>query len=445
MDFDSLARKTDVEWIGQAPHEELHRGDHPLAPGGDPFYRPPAGFEHSDPGTVLRSRDVELAFLGLIPQRGQATQLLFRTSDRNGMPQATATTVLMPTERDRAQPCPILSYQCAIDAVDPRCFPSYALRRWARAIGSFAQLEFLLIAAALAQGWAVSVPDHEGPNGSWGAPYSPGYCVLDGVRAMLRTDRLGFAADTPVGLWGYSGGGLATGWAAEVSADYAPELNIAGAVLGSPVADPGHTLRRLNGSFWAGLPAMMIAALVRVYPELDQLIKEHATDGGHALLRSLESMTTGGALLKYHHYDLDSYVDEPLNQILEMPAVQHVFNDTRLGVNVPTPPVLLVQAVHDQIISIDDIDTLADAYAAGGADVTYHRDKFCEHVLLHPMSTPMVLGWLRDRFADRPLTDHLMRTKWPALLNPATYIGMVRLGLIVAKVIIGGEVHRRRL
>jgi len=60
---------------------------------------------------------------------------------------------------------------------------------------------------------------------------------------------LGLSATAPIGLWGYSGGGLATAWAAEVSGTYAPELNVVGAVLGSPVGDLGNTFRRLNGSF----------------------------------------------------------------------------------------------------------------------------------------------------------------------------------------------------
>ena len=51
------------------------------------------------PGTVLRSRDVELAFLGLIPQRITATQLLYRTTDMHGNPEAAATTVIVPAER----------------------------------------------------------------------------------------------------------------------------------------------------------------------------------------------------------------------------------------------------------------------------------------------------------------------------------------------------------
>ena len=269
MDLGSVAPLTGAEWIGQPPHEELQRGIRPLLPADDPFYDPPAGFEHSRPGTVLRSRDVELAFLGLIPQRFTATQLLYRTTDMHGNPEATVTTVVVPAERAPEAVTPVVSYQCAIDAVTSRCFPSYALRRRAVATGAIAQFEFLLIAAALAEGWAVSVPDHEGLKGMWGAPYEPGYHVLDGLRAALNTKRLGLSPSAPIGLWGYSGGGLASAWAAEMSGYYAPDLNIVGAVLGSPVGDLGHTFRRLNGTYMSGLPALVVAALADIYPELN--------------------------------------------------------------------------------------------------------------------------------------------------------------------------------
>ena len=43
---------------------------------------------------------------------------------------------------------------------------------------------------------------------------------------------------------------------------------------------------------------------------------------------------------------------------------------------------------------------------------------FSEHLLLHPMSAPMTLRWLSDRFDGKPLREHMMRTKWPTLLNP---------------------------
>jgi triacylglycerol lipase len=433
------------EWIGRAPHEDFQRGLRPVLPSRDPFYEPPEGFRHAAPGTVLRSRDVELGFLGLIPQRVRATQLLYRTTDRHGEPEATVTTVLVPAGHTHRHPRHVVSYQCAIDAVSARCFPSYALRRRAKAVGSLAQLEFLLMAAALAEGWVVSVPDHEGPHGMWGTPYEPGHRVLDGLRATLNFERFGLASDSKVGLWGYSGGGLASAWAAEVHDTYAPELNIVGAVLGSPVGNLGNTFRRLNGTQFSGLPALVIAALAKTYPALQRVVEEHVTDEGRATLQRLERMTTLEAVIRLFRADMDNLLRPPLEQVLSMPEVKDVFEDLRLGGTAPTPPVLIVQAVHDSVIAVDDIDELAHLYAEGGAKVTYHRDMFSEHMLLHPMSAPMTLRWLADRFADRPLDAHIVRTTWPTLFNPITYPGMWRLGRIVARVMTGGRVPFRPL
>jgi hypothetical protein len=64
----------------------------------DSFYLPPAGFESTAPGTILRSRKVphpigvgEVEF----PVEG-AWQLLYRTQDSLGKPEATMLTVLKP-------------------------------------------------------------------------------------------------------------------------------------------------------------------------------------------------------------------------------------------------------------------------------------------------------------------------------------------------------------
>src|SRR4051794_32424732 len=116
MDVGSAAPVTGAEWIGQPRHEKLQRGIRPQLPADDPFYDPPPGFQHAHPGTVLRSREVELAFLGLIPQRITATQLLYRTTNMHGEPDAAATTVIAPAERGPEAVTPVVSYQCAIDA-----------------------------------------------------------------------------------------------------------------------------------------------------------------------------------------------------------------------------------------------------------------------------------------------------------------------------------------
>ena len=51
--------------------------------------------------------------------------------------------------------------------------------------------------------------------GYWmGQPYAGQGLMTDGLRATLNFERFGLAADSKVGLWGYSGGGLASAWAA---------------------------------------------------------------------------------------------------------------------------------------------------------------------------------------------------------------------------------------
>ena len=235
------------------------------------------------------------------------------------------------------------------------------------ALGALAQFEFLLVAAALAEGWAVSVPDHEGTDGIWGTPHEPGYRVLDGLRAALGYERLGLSPTAPIGLWGYSGGGLATAWAAEVCGDYAPELNIVGAVLGSPVGDLGHTFRRLNGTLLLG-PARdgggrAVPRLPRPGPgdpastpptrarrcwpalENDDHRARRAADGRHGHGRPASTARW--------------------RKSSTAPRCSTSSTTSSWAPRCPTPPVLIVQAVHDQIVSVDDIDELADSYSAG--------------------------------------------------------------------------------
>ena len=152
---------SDAQWIGRPPHEELQRKVRPLLPSDDPFYHPPPGYQHAEPGTVLRSREVELAFLGLIPQPIKAVQLLYRTMNMNGEPEATATTVIVPAQLAPGQTCPLLSYQCAIDSLGATADPSYTLRR-----GSLWELPLMVL--AFRRGWAVVTTDHNGPQHAFG-------------------------------------------------------------------------------------------------------------------------------------------------------------------------------------------------------------------------------------------------------------------------------------
>ncbi|MFE5477282.1 lipase family protein [Nocardia sp. NPDC056541] len=373
----------------------------PLLPPADPFYDAPSGFDALAPGTVVRSRPVDVALFGVIRQRITAWQLLYRTCDLDGAPEVSVTTVLLPWGA-AARPRPLVSFQCAIDAVAPQCFPSYALRSGAWTIGSIAPLELPIIAMALEQGWAVSVPDHEGAGGRFGAAREPGYRALDGIRAALGFAPMALTPTTAVALWGYSGGGLATAWAAELAAEYAPELNIVGAAAGSPVGDPAAAFVRLNGGWFAGFPAAFVAGLRQAYPELDPVLSDHLDARYRGLLGEAEERSTFALLLRFARRDVTRHLRGGMGELLAEPVLRRILADIEPGTRAPAAPLLIVQGVNDEVIAVADIDAHVRRYEQAGATVRYLRVRRGSHLPLEFLIVPAILDWLTDRFAGIP-------------------------------------------
>lgn len=402
----------------------------PLLPEVDPFYAPPPGLDELPLGAVVRARTVELGLFGLVRQRISAWQLLYRTGDLHGVPEVAVTTVLMPWGATPDGARPLVSFQCAIDAVASKCLPSYALRHGARAAGSIPQLELPLIAAALTRGWAVSVPDHGGTAGRFGVAREPGYRALDGIRAALAFGPLGLSAATPVALWGYSGGGLATAWAAELAAAYAPELALVGAVAASPVGDPAAAFVRLNGGWFAGFAAVFTAGLRRAYPDLDRLLHAHLDARYLAWLAATETTATFPLLYRFARRDIDEHCRDGLAALLAAPALRAVLADIEPGAHAPAMPLLVVQGVYDEVIAVADVDALVTRYAAAGTHVRYLRDRLSTHLLLQFSAMPVMLDWLGDRLARRELPAASTETTWSLVLSRralAGHLGFARL------------------
>jgi hypothetical protein len=417
----------------------------PVAPRDDDFWRPPADYEDAARGTVLRSREVRLAFLGVLPQKVVAYQLLYRTTDLHGEPQATVTTVIS-AGRNVNPTAPVVSYQCAIDSVASTGSPSYALRNKARIAKTFGgppAWEYIFMACALWRGWRVVVPDHGGAQGSWTAPREPGYCVLDGIRAAMNFSPATISAEAPVALWGYSGGGLASGWAAELWQSYAPALNIVGAVLGAPVADPGEIFRDLDGTIFAGLPALALAGLLRAYPEMRRTVFAHTSAAGQELLTSLAGMSMIGAMARCFRRRSARHLDCSLDDILATPQMVAIFDDLRLGGAAPAMPLLAFQAIHDRIINVRHIDALIAAYRRQGSQVTYVRDRRSGHALLFPLSVPVALQWMSDRFTQGPPASE-GDEETTLLIAPKVAAGLLGIMRVALTVVLGRPLGARR-
>ncbi|OQQ24862.1 hypothetical protein A6410_20330 [Prescottella equi] len=378
-------------------------GAAPAPPGVDDFYRAPDGFESTSPGTILRERPMQLASYSALPFNAQAWQLLYRTTDLAGGPMSAVTTVILPAGPPPPGGRPLLSYQMATDSIDPGCAPSVAMQPGSGVESFTTQGQMTFVGQALQRGWAVSVPDHEGPAPRVGTPREPGYVALDGIRAAEQFAPLGLSGvQTPVGLWGYSGGGLASAWAAQVQPTYAPELNVRGFALGSPSPDPGAVVHRLNGTAWSGLQTMVLASARKIFPDAAREIDARLTPEGHAALAAPSDQCLTTTIVSNLFRDNTGFWTVPLTELFQVPAVASAIEQTKLGGTAPAAPVYLYSGVNDEIVPIATVDRLAEAYCAGGTPLTYRRDDISLHATLIVTGAADALNWLGDRIAGQP-------------------------------------------
>jgi hypothetical protein len=367
-------------------------------PADDPFYQPPAGFAAHPAGTILRSRQITAMKLA-VPLPVQAWQILTRSTDTKGRPVGVVATLMVPMAPYLGGGArPLLSYQVAINSLGDQCNPSYSLRSGSR--DGNTQVELNLMEQAMLKGWAVVTTDHEGPRSAYTAARMGGHAVLDGIRAALRLPDTGLAGPaTPIGLMGYSGGAQATGWAAEMHASYAPELDIKGIASGGTVADLGAGLRQIDGGAFSGLVFGAMVGIDREYPELN--LDALLNPAGHAMKAEISDMCVS-QLRESHafeHFRTYTNVPDPFSE----PKVQRVVSDVRLGRTTPSAPVYLYHAILDELIPIADVDVLYSQWCAGGGNVTYHRDPASDHITLLVTGAPAALSFLEARFAGIPV------------------------------------------
>ncbi|WP_280404509.1 lipase family protein [Nocardia brasiliensis] len=387
----------------------------PVAPA-DPFYDLPAGLAAAVPGQILRSRSVTLKALQLLPLDVQAWQLLYRTTAADGRPYAAVTTVLIP--RGPATPRPLLSYQMATDSTLRICNPSYGL------VNGFPvdptdnsgpltfavpAAEILLAASGLEKGWAVAIPDHGGVDNRFLTPRQPGYAVLDGIRAAQVFEPAGLAGPrTPVGLWGYSGGAIASSWAVEMQPTYAPELDIRGAAFGAPERDLKAAVTAVNGTPLAGLIPLALAAVLKDEPHLLPAIREFVDSSGMDRIEQTRAHCVGQNVLSNPWFDQHQYVNTPLEIAFEDPRLKPSLDSRGVSGLIPTAPLYVYNGTTEEVAPISGTDRLVDSYCAGGTPVVYRREELPPRPLSQVMTThgtvvitgaPNAFAWLTTRLA----------------------------------------------
>lgn len=370
-------------------------------PSQDPFYAPPASYADAAPGAVLATRDVTVSFNGT-PATVTATQVLYRTTDQLGRPSATATTIMRP-----AIPSPVtrlISYQTAYNGVADTCRPSYALQDGNTAANGVVGIQSAVMLSYLAQGYTVVTPDFEGPTDDYGAGREEGYGTLDGVRAAERA--LGLGAATPVALAGYSGGSIATVWAAQQAPAYAPELNLVAASGGGVPVDFAHNLAYIeSGAGWTGAIPAVGMGLARAY-RLD--LATLLSDRGRQIMRETEK----GCIVNdaYPGLKLADLFKPEYRDWKNVPELALTMNDSILG-RTGAPDVPMMLGVGDQgdggdgVMIVEDVQQLAHDYCASGTTVDFNVYDHADHTTAFPRIAADEAVFFQRAFAGLPATD----------------------------------------
>ncbi|MFE9410560.1 lipase family protein [Streptomyces sp. NPDC006704] len=367
------------------------------------------------PGTVLKTRTLQYHVLG-IPTPVKAVQLLFRTTDAQGRPSVGVTSVVRGVGSDGTK---AVSYQSAYDSLSPGDAPSRAIAGNVSLGGVLPNAESLVLVPFLLQGYDVVVPDTEGQSADFAAGPEYGTTTLDSLRAVGNSPETGMNAETRFGLIGYSGGAIATQWAATMAPAYAPDINrrLVGYTEGGLLVDPAHNLKYVDGSVvWAGVIPMAIIGVSRSFG-ID--LKPYLSTYGLRVYGKLEHGSIVNALGQYPGLTWKKMAKPEYADPNSVPEFLQAVNRLNLG-SAPTPtvPAFIAQGnggvlegtfsnlpgigTGDGVMVAGDVRTLARQYCdTGNKSVKFQQYGAFSHVGAIVPWAPQALGWLNDRFAGR--------------------------------------------
>ncbi|MFZ3499571.1 lipase family protein [Streptomyces sp. 5.8] len=344
------------------------------------------------PGDIVSSAPSAFHPLPGQPTNAKAWKIHYNSTTADGAPNVVSGTVIVPQD-GRTGPRPLITYAVGTVGMGDSCAPSNNLPYGTA-------MEANLIQQLTLRGWAVVVTDYEGLGTPGVHTYtvgpSAGHAVLDAARAATRLPEAGLPATTPVGIMGYSQGGQASSWAAELQGSYAPELQVKGTATGGVPADLLKVADFNNGSYGSGLIFMAAAGQDAAFPELK--LDSYLNPAGKLLVGAMKDNCVAiDAIAGSFKRISDLTTRNPLAQ----PDWQARLNQSKLGRTAPAAPVFQYHALADELIPYSVGSRLRSDWCARGTNLEFDTIWIGEHVSGVITQSLAAGNWLADRFAGR--------------------------------------------
>lgn len=353
-----------------------------------------------DAGQLVSAEPMRVKILPGIPLRARAWRVLYRSTTATGAPTVVSGAILVPRKPYRGDR-PLIGYALGTQGLAPRCAPSLQM-------AAGLEYETPIIAMMLRRGWAVAFTDYPGLGVTGGHTYvvgrALGPAVLDAMRAARALPDAGLPAHGPAAVFGYSEGGAAAGWAAQLQPSYAPDVPLVAAAIGGAPADLEYSMDFLAGGRFAWLHAYGAAGLDVAYPELQ--LDRYLNDRGRRMREHLTDSHIIPQILRRLPYKFERaryLVEDPLTAPDWLVRVR----ENRLGAIAPAAPVLLTHGTRDQACGYQQAPRLRDDWTRLGVDVTFRRYRGLEHLTAAAAHLCSALPWLAGHFAGHNTkTEH---------------------------------------
>ncbi|WP_330257287.1 lipase family protein [Nocardia sp. NBC_00565] len=313
-------------------------------------------------GAILSSRSVRILPPLAVTSDFDAWQVWFKSTAADGKSIAAITTIMKPKTWNGR----VVGNNYAIDSIGLQCNPSYQLTH------SLSIEAPDITRQLLGQGYAVVITDYQGPKMAYAHGPTQAREVLDGIRAALQFPAAGLAG-SPLAMIGYSGGAIATVWAAQLQPTYAPELRMLGAAAGGTPADLSLLRKTMDGRPPASVLYLMAAlGVARVTPGALDLLNET----GVRTAREGKNLCSDAAVLGVAPVPLRSLTKVDPYQA---EVTQRIYRETKAGGLTPTMPIYLWHGVFDVWVPAAGAQALQQQWQSAGAEVSLSLLP-CDHI-----------------------------------------------------------------
>lgn len=245
-------------------------------------------------------------------------------------------------------------------------------------------------------------------------------------------------------MWGYSGGSIATEWAAELQPTYAKELSFKGAAVGGLIGNATNVILTINKTPSAGLGFSGIQGLSNAYPQVKTLVdSSFASPEKQSEFRSIAQGCLVPAITQGANKDISSYFTD-YDAFLHSPITKTIMNETgQMGhTGTPSVPIYVYKAIKDEVSPVADTDYVVKLLCANGASVNYQKNREGGHNTEAIFGFGGALSWLADRLDGKSITSTGCSTEYVTIssLSLGALLGLAAEIFSLLENILGGKI-----